>query len=180
MKSFFKRLWNKVAGNTPKRKKVAKKVTNVKVESTAIPSAQGNKLRHWEIARSYLGTKEIKGADHNPIVVGFFQKSVGMIFSDETAWCAAFIGAVLYEAGLPNTGKLNARSYLKYGTPVSKPQVGDIVVFWRGRRKSWTGHVALFSHFDDRGNVVCLGGNQSDKVCYSTYSSSKVLGYRRV
>jgi len=178
---FFKRLWSKLFGNNPKRVvKPTPKPVVVKVDIDKVEVETARNLRHWKIARGHLGVKEIRGANHNPVIVGFFQKVVGYALSDETAWCSAFVGAVLYMAGLPNTGKLNARSYLDYGTVVSEPKQGDIVIFWRGSPDSWKGHVAFFSHFDEYGNIVCLGGNQSNKVCYATYDEARVLGYRRV
>ena len=130
------------------------------------------------VAREYLGEKEIAGSRHNPVIQDFFKRVTGQAYSDETAWCAAFVGGVLDEAGLPHTGELLARSYLKYGDVVAEPRVGDIVVFWRGSPNSWQGHVAFFLGLDgDR--VRVLGGNQSDAVTVATYPESRVLGYRR-
>lgn len=128
------------------------------------------------IARSYLGTKEIAGAKHNATIVGFFKRVAGRALSDETAWCAAFVGSCLVEAGLPSTHKLNARSYLDYGTKLDAPRLGCIVVFKRGN-SSWQGHVAFYVG-DNGSRVKVLGGNQSDAVTVASYPKASVLGYR--
>jgi uncharacterized protein (TIGR02594 family) len=94
-----------------------------------------------------------------------------------TAWCAAFVNAIEKQCGRAGTGKLNARSYLNYGTPTSRPEKGDIVVFKRGN-SSWEGHVGYYMSQDENG-ILVLGGNQSNKVCYKYYPKASLLGYRR-
>lgn len=134
-----------------------------------------------EAAGRYLGTEEWPGARHNPVIQGFFAASGGgENVADEVPWCAAFVGAICAELGLPNTGQLNARSYLGWGVPVSLADVmpGDVVVFWRGSPASWTGHVAFVVSIDGD-NVLCRGGNQSNKVSDQRYPISTALGFRR-
>lgn len=131
-----------------------------------------------EIAGGYVGETEIHGAQDNPKIVAMFKKSGNAwVEDDETPWCAAFVGAVLKDVGIKGTMKLNARSYLDWGTPVDDPQPGDVVILWRGKKDGWQGHVAFFVRFD-RGSVVLLGGNQGDAVSIKTYAKSRVLGYR--
>ena len=69
---------------------------------------------------------------------------------------------------------------LKLGEEVKEPKKGDIVVFWRESKNSWKGHVGFFKEFTAHGQVVCLGGNQNNSVCYRTYSADRVLSFRRV
>ena len=61
------------------------------------------------ISNEYKGLTEWPGAKNNPEIVALFA-AVGheWVKDDETPWCAAFVGSVLAEAGLSNTGKLNA------------------------------------------------------------------------
>lgn len=94
-----------------------------------------------------------------------------------TPWCAAFINAIEKKCGRKGTGKMLAREYLKYGKPVSTPQLGDIVVFKRGN-SSWQGHVGYYAG-EDKDRILSLGGNQSNKICYAYYPKKDVLGYRR-
>jgi uncharacterized protein (TIGR02594 family) len=135
----------------------------------------------FETAGQYLGLEEWPGAKHNPQVVGFFA-DVGhsWVKDDETAWCAAFVGSVLAQVGLPHSGKLNARSYMEWGEGVStaSSRAGDVVVFWRGSPSSWQGHVAFLVRFEDD-RVIVRGGNQGNKVTDASYPLSRMLGVRR-
>ena len=139
----------------------------------------GDKVAKWmPIAQSYVGQKEVKGGE-NPVILGYFEAvGHGWVKEDEVPWCAAFVGGCLEEAGYKSTGSLAARSYLDWGQKVTQPQYGDVVVFWRGSKKSWQGHVAFYVRETDK-SVVVLGGNQGNKVSVTTYPKSRVLGYRR-
>lgn len=134
-----------------------------------------------EAAGRYLGIEEWPGARQNPAVLELFQKSGNpQVHDDETSWCAAFVGAVLAELGLPNTGRLNARSYLEWGAPVGMAEAkpGDVVILWRGSPQGWQGHVAFLLGFE--GDAVILrGGNQGNRVSDAPYPTSRILGIRR-
>ena len=133
----------------------------------------------YDLAKAEVGTVEWAKGD-NPKVVAYFKDSGNPgVMDDETAWCAAFVGAMLKRAGIKGTGKLNARSYLDWGTPVARKdaQPGDVVVFKRGN-SSWQGHVAFF--VKDRGALIdVLGGNQSNAVNVKGYQAAALLGIRR-
>lgn len=134
----------------------------------------------YELARTQVGTLE-KKVGHNPTIIGYFAE-VGhsWVTDDETAWCSAFVGAMLERAGIRSTRSLAARSYLQWGEPVERKDAkpGDVVVFWRGAPDGWQGHVAFFVK-DNGLTLTVLGGNQSDQVCETQYLASKVLGIRR-
>lgn len=135
----------------------------------------------YTLARKDEGTWEWRDG-HNPKVVQYFA-DVGhsWVKDDETAWCAAFVGAMLKRAGMPHTGQLNARSYLQWGEPVAleDAQEGDIVIFSRGDPKGWQGHVAFYvSHH--AGNIKVLGGNQNNQVNEKNYAKARLLGIRRM
>ena len=135
----------------------------------------------YEIAKSYLGLAEWPGARHNPQVVGFFEQSGhGWVEDDETPWCAAFVGAVLAQAGMRGTGKLNAQSYKDWGEEVSleDAQRGDIVVFWRESPNSWKGHVGFYEG-QRHDTIMVLGGNQGNKVSIAEYPEARLLSVRR-
>ena len=135
----------------------------------------------YELARADLGTWEWSNG-HNPKVVKYFA-DVGhdWVKDDETAWCAAFVGAMLKRAGMPHTGKLNARSYMDWGEPVDLKDAkkGDVVVFTRGNPNGWQGHVAFFEE-DAGAHIKVLGGNQRNQVNVSKYPKSRLLGIRRI
>lgn len=128
-------------------------------------------------ARELVGLKEIVGSQHERKILDFFAEAGHPeIHDDETAWCAAFANAMLRRAGYAGTGALNARSFLNWGTKLSQPKLGCIVVFKRGN-SSWQGHVAFF--IADRGSTVeVLGGNQGNAVSITRMSKADVLGYR--
>lgn len=145
------------------------------------PQPRSKRQEVFNLAKTYEGTWEWKGSDHNPVVVGFFA-DVGhsWVQDDETAWCAAFVGSVLEKCGIRSTRKLNARSYLDFGTPINLEDAreGDIVIFSRGDPNGWQGHVAFYvSHGTQYINV--LGGNQSNQVNIKPYSRSRLLDVRR-
>ena len=133
----------------------------------------------YDLAKAEVGTVEWAKGD-NPKVVAYFKDSGNPgVTNDETAWCAAFVGAMLRRAGVKSTGALNARSYLDWGTPVDRKNAlpGDVVIFKRGS-SSWQGHVAFF--VKDRGALIdVLGGNQSNAVNVKGYQAAALLGIRR-
>ena len=134
-----------------------------------------------DIARGYLGTRELKGSADNPKIMEMY-RAVGhdWVEHDEVAWCAAFVGNCLEKAGIPSTRKLNARSYLTWGEKVAsveQAQEGDVVVFTRGAKSS-EGHVAFFLKTAGT-QVEVLGGNQSDGVTVARYPKARVIGIRR-
>lgn len=139
-----------------------------------------NNFKILEIAFKYYGLKEIQGEQDNPIIVNFF-KEIGhsWVKDDETAWCSAFINYVALKAGFERSGKLNARSWLNVGKKVDKPELGDIVVFWREDVNSWKGHVGLYINHDDK-YIYCLGGNQSNQVNITAYPKERLLSYIRL
>ena len=138
-------------------------------------------MTHMIIARSYLGTRELKGSADNPKIMEMY-RTVGhhWVEHDEVAWCAAFVGHCLEKAGFASTRKLNARSYLTWGEKVAGPEQareGDIVIFTRGSNTA-QGHVAFFLKATGQ-QIEVLGGNQSDSVTVARYARSRLLGIRR-
>lgn len=130
-------------------------------------------------ARKYLGLREIPGPKHSPVIVKWWEAIKAPFRDDETSWCGAFIGGVLNEVGLPVVkGAPAARSWLNYGKPISKPVLGCIVVFWRGSKTGWSGHVGFVVGLDKAGNLMVLGGNQGDAVNIKPFGKERVLGYR--
>lgn len=130
-----------------------------------------------------LGQKEIDGPSENPSIA-LYAKEGGRfewVNDDVTPWCSVFISWCAVKSGLKGSGSAAARSWLNVGTPVSNPEPGDIVVFWRESRHSWKGHVGFFFGFSKDGQrVFCLGGNQGNQVSISGFDVSQVLGYRRL
>jgi len=127
------------------------------------------------LARTFIGLKETKGAEHNPEILQMWKdiKRSG-IKDDETPWCAAFVGAMLERSGIRSTRFEGARSYLDWGTAVTKPLYGAVAVLTR----EGGGHVAFVVGQDEKGNILLLGGNQGDEVNIKAFPTSRITGYR--
>ncbi len=132
------------------------------------------------IALSQYGTLEEPGSVDNPDILKYFHE-IGheWVLNDEMAWCSAFVNWVALKGGVERSGKLDARSWLKVGTPQIKWKLGDIVIYWRVEKNSWMGHVG-FPIREAGGIIWTLGGNQSNMVKIAPYPASRVLGFRRL
>lgn len=136
---------------------------------------QQNELRWLEEARKYIGQMEIKGPRHNPLILQFWKDiKRGGIKDDETPWCAAYAGAMLERVGIRSTRFESAKSYLSWGVQLHEPAYGCIVVFSR----DGGGHVGFVVGQADNGDLMVLGGNQSDAINIRAFSRSRVTGYR--
>jgi uncharacterized protein (TIGR02594 family) len=132
-------------------------------------------------ATAHLGLKEVSGKGDNPTIMQFY-KDCGHpeIEHDETAWCAAFVGACLKRSGKslpPKDMNLMARSYLKYGTKLDKPVPGCIAVWARG--KPPFGHVGLVVKVNEAsGAIKTIEGNVGNSVKHDTHRIDAALSYR--
>ena len=138
--------------------------------------------RLLNVAASEYGTADIPGRKHNPAVLKYFKDiGHGEIKSDEISWCSAYMSWCAKRAGMIYSKSLTARAWLNVGSKISVPSIGDVAVFWREKRNSWQGHVAIFLCQDEQaGLIYCLGGNQQDKVGIESYPTKRLLGYRRL
>lgn len=130
----------------------------------------------WIIeADKFIGLREIKGSQHSPEILQMWKDiKRGGIKDDETPWCAAFVGSMLERAGVRSSRFESARSYLEWGQLLALPVVGCVVVFTR----HGGGHVGFAVGRDKAGNLLILGGNQSDAVNIKAFPVSRVSGYR--
>lgn len=133
-----------------------------------------------EVASLHLnaGVFEYKGEKHNSKIVAFFKKVGSRIRNDETHWCAAFVGSIFEDCYIKSTRKLSARSYCQWGQKLDGPAVGAVVVFWRGSKLGWSGHVGFVKGKDSKGRLMVLGGNQGNAVNVKSFSTKRVLSYR--
>ncbi|HAV4196710.1 TPA: TIGR02594 family protein [Acinetobacter baumannii] len=135
--------------------------------------------------RARIGTHEIKGVKHNPLIVSMWEVAFQAtnqktwIRDDDTAWCGAFAGYCIAKGSDPKKipkDFYRAKSWAEAGTSLSKPAYGCVVVFSR----SGGGHVGFVVGKDQRGNIMVLGGNQSDAVNIKPFSTDRVIAYRWV
>jgi uncharacterized protein (TIGR02594 family) len=118
---------------------------------------------------------------NNPQILEFFH-DIGFkkINDDEISWCAAFVNYCLKKSGYNYSHSLLAKDWLKNGIEIKNPLPGDVVVFWRGKKNGWQGHVAFYIKEDKENNLIyAYGGNQDGTVCLKPFPKSQVLAYRR-
>lgn len=128
------------------------------------------------LARSKIGLRETPGPRHTAEIVEWVKRLGGGWADDETPWCGAFVGyclaASLPDEPLPNN-PFGARNWLRFGVPC-RPQPGAVLVFWRGRRDGWQGHVG-FCAAEDREAFHVLGGNQANRVSIARIARARLL-----
>ena len=126
------------------------------------------------VARSLIGTAEIKGPRHNPTILGWINALGGWFTDDETPWCGTFVGECLREAW---TGPLpqhwyRALAWAEWGAPTT-PQVGAVAVFGR----TGGGHVG-FLVGESATSFYVLGGNQGDRVSIAPIAKARLVACR--
>jgi uncharacterized protein (TIGR02594 family) len=142
------------------------------VNTGSLAQYANNSFNPQQATQSLMGLNE-----NNPVLKQYLQKANPGLDPAVTPWCAGFVGSVLNASGLKGTGSLMAKSYLNYGTPTDKPQIGDIVVLNRSDDPR-LGHVGFFAGMDGN-NVKILGGNQHNSVSVQSFPISAVAGYRQ-
>lgn len=130
-------------------------------------------------AQRLIGTAEAAGAVNNPLILDW-AKQAGMAYgADEIPWCGLFAAHCLKTA-LPGeplpANPLLARQWAGFGREAA-PQPGAVMVFWRGSKAGWTGHVGFYWAEDDS-HFHILGGNQSDRVSIARLARSRLLAAR--
>jgi len=109
----------------------------------------------------------------------WFFRTVAWIDPRKIAWCGAFVESCLAKA-LPSepriSNPLGARNWAKWGRKCD-PQVGAVLVFWRGSRSGWKGHVGFY-HSEDARTYYVLGGNQSNAVTVTRIAKSRLIDAR--
>lgn len=134
----------------------------------------------YEIAKKEIGVQEIPGDKHNQRILEYHKTCLLQATSDETPWCSAFVNWCCKKAGVEGTKSAMARSWLLWGEKIKSPEVGDLVIFTRGK-DGVSGHVGfLAAPIDPKSDWIrVLGGNQSNQVKISSYSKKALLGFRR-
>lgn len=144
------------------------------------PPPVENARTPYKLASLFLGMGEKK---NTAVLSGFIRSMTGKNLNPaETAWCAAYVNAVLAASGTQGTNSNLARSFLKFGTEAKSPKRGDIAVFSRGDPNGWQGHVGFYAGEVTKNGqqyIKVLGGNQGDAVSEKLYPANRLLGLRR-
>lgn len=124
-----------------------------------------------------LGTKEVVGTKHNPVILGW-AKELGLqnvYNSDEIPWCGLAIAYACHKAKVQVVDKpLWALSWSKWGTEVTSPMLGDILTFTR----NGGGHVGIYVGEDGLCYHV-LGGNQGNAMSVTRIAKPRLYKARR-
>ena len=128
-------------------------------------------------ARQECGVVEIPGKRSNQTIIKYHKYTSLKASRDEVSWCSAFVNFIMTDCKHKGTNSAVAKSWLRWGKGTKKPVPGCIVVFWRGNKTGWKGHVGFFIE-ETKTGIFVLGGNQNNKVCIKRYAKKQLLGYR--
>lgn len=132
--------------------------------------------KKWIIeAKKEIGVRERKDGTSEPRIIQYWKDIKRSGIKDEKVpWCAGFVGAMLERSGIQSTRFESAKSYETWGIKLPSPVPGCIVVFTR----DGGGHVGFVVGKTPTGDLMVLGGNQSDAVNVKAFSTSRVTSYR--
>lgn len=124
-----------------------------------------------------LGTKEIVGKEHNPVIMGW-AKELGLqkvYTADEIPWCGLAVAYAAHKAGVQVVDKpLWALNWAKFGNKVSEPMLGDVLTF----KRDGGGHVGIYVG-EDKDCYHVLGGNQGNAMSVTRILKSRLYQARR-
>lgn len=127
-------------------------------------------------ALALYGTTETPGAANNAKIMAWAHE-LGLdnaYSADSIPWCGLFVAYVVKKADkVPVRDPLWARNWANWGVASATPSLGDILVFVR----DGGGHVGFYIAEDDTAYHV-LGGNQSDKVCFTRIAKNRCIAVR--
>lgn len=144
------------------------------------PEPASDTIRPWLIeARRLQGVAEVAGRESNPVILNWADGLDLDYSGDDIPWCGLFVAHCMRigapQAPLP-PNVLGARNWQQFGRRV-KPELGAILVFWRGSKSGWKGHVGFYLG-EDASCYFVLGGNQSDAVTIARISKHRLLSTR--
>ena len=131
-----------------------------------------------KLARSFIGTREIVGPKHSPIIMGWIKelgaKVLGVtVNDDETPWCGTFMALLMKRSGLTSPAiAVRAASWGRagaWGRELLGPRLGCIMVFTR----AGGGHVGLYLG-EDATHFHILGGNQTNSVSITRIAKERL------
>ncbi len=130
-------------------------------------------------ARRYLGTREIPGAENSPVIMSWAAYLGGWFksfYTDDSkiAWCGLFMGYLMKRCGFPPPSTLlSAAGWASWGSPLTKPSLGAVMVFTR----PGGAHVALYVG-ERKDAYRVIGGNQGDAVSEMWIAKSRLSAIR--
>ncbi len=135
-------------------------------------------------AEGFLGQREVPGPGASAWIRSlwmglrggsWFWTSIGKGDDSKLPWCGAFVAHCLQNCHMAHAQRYaSAKAWLEWGTKLSGPAVGALVVFER----EGGGHVGFVYGRDTKGRLLVLSGNVGDAVCVAPFPLNRVLGYR--
>ena len=126
----------------------------------------------------WLNLREAQGAADNSAIVNWARDEGGAIARDHKhdsiPWCALFANMVLTKVGIKGTETLWALDWDKWGQKLPGPAVGAFAPM----KRDGGGHIAIVVGRDTHGNLMCLGGNQSDTVSIVPFPVDRPRSFR--
>lgn len=123
-----------------------------------------------------IGTKEAAGKPDNKVILDWAKEEGGPISEtythDSIPWCALFANHILTKAGLKGTETLWALDFAGKWPSIklNGPAVGAFAPMLR----NGGGHIIVVVGRDQHGNIMGLGGNQSDQVSIIPFPVSRL------
>ena len=141
----------------------------------------------YDVASQALSSANWSEKGRNPNIIALWEEigysaATGYSGGSYTAWCAVFVGATLKRSGNKYIKSAMARAYESYGIEVAwdDVQAGDIVVMFRNKITSGSGHVGFATGKKTATTIDILGGNQSDNLNVKTFNRGSRSGDRGV
>jgi uncharacterized protein (TIGR02594 family) len=126
----------------------------------------------------WMSTRETPGTADNPDILEWGHGEGGAIaksyHSDSIPWCALYANMVLTKVGLQGTETLWALDWSNWGTKLAGLAVGAFAPM----KRDGGGHIAIVVGRDQHGNLMCLGGNQSDAVSIKPFPAKRPVSFR--
>ena len=123
-----------------------------------------------------IGLREGIGATDNQTIIDWAKDEGGEIKKEYThdsiPWCALFANHILTKVGLKGTGTLWALDFAGHWPSIKLP--GPAVGALAPMKRSGGGHIMCIVGKDQHGNVMGLGGNQSDQVSIVPFARSRL------
>lgn len=127
-------------------------------------------------AETFVGLREVPGPASNPVIRGWLSRiKASWLGGDDVPWCGTALANWMLERGVePPPTPYRALNWRYWGTELKRPIVGCVGVMQR----SGGGHVTLIVGEDANGNLLGLGGNQSDGVKISAFPRLGFVAFR--